>query len=290
MKDGVASRTAAWVAAMRGLGSLLPREARLCEDRYGARFGGRGAEWLRRSAERHPRLAPAVAALALSPLVRDALWMQLRTRLLDDVLLDFARASGRQLLLLGAGYDARAWRFSRELQSSVVFEVDQLATQGRKRRILAEIGAPPTEVRFLPWDFERQPMAELPAKLLELGHDRERRTLTIWEGVVPYLSEAAIDGTVRAVRDLSAPGSTLAFTYFDLSHKPRWDAFLVARLGEPFRSGFDPAALPGWLEARGFRLWSDESQAESGRRLLTPHLAQKTEAARGRHLAVARAV
>ena len=29
-------------------------------------------------------------------------------------------------------------------------------------------------------------------------------------------------------------------------------------VGEPFRSGFDPAALPAWLAARGFTLRDDD--------------------------------
>src|SRR5271165_3135841 len=66
------SRTAAWVAAMRGLAAFLPR----------------------------------VASRALS---HDyLLGIQIRTRVLDDVMLGFLAQGGRQVLLLGAGFDCRA--------------------------------------------------------------------------------------------------------------------------------------------------------------------------------------
>ena len=64
-------------------------------------------------------------------------------------------------------------------------------------------------VRYLTWDFEARPMAELPAALAAAGHDPAAPTLTIWEGVTMYLTERAIDETVRVVRGMSAPGSAL---------------------------------------------------------------------------------
>ena len=44
----------------------------------------------------------------------------------------------------------------------------------------------------------------------------------------------------------------------------------VARAGEPWTFGFLPAALPGYLAARGFTLSWDVSTAEAGRRYFGP--------------------
>jgi O-methyltransferase involved in polyketide biosynthesis len=54
--------------------------------------------------------------------------MQVRTRLLDDAVRNFIDAGGRQLVLLGAGFDCRALRMP-ELDCAQVFEVDHPATQ-----------------------------------------------------------------------------------------------------------------------------------------------------------------
>ncbi len=280
-----ASRTAAWVAALRGLGAFLPPDARLSDDPYGLRFAapvGRVA----RVARRFPRLAGRVVA-------RDqVLSMQIRTRVLDDVLLGFLSQGGRQVVLLGAGFDCRAARFRRQLADATVFEVDHPATQARKRRVLADAGVETGRVAYLPWDFEGTPMAELPARLAPLGHDRGRPTLTVWEGVSMYLTAPAVDAVVAAVRDLSAAGSPFALTYLDragIERPPlrlRVVRAVVARLGEPFRWGWDPAELPAWLGARGFAVVSDRTDAELARELFPARFAATYHGGL-RHIAVA---
>ena len=55
----------------------------------------------------------------------------------------------------------------------------------------------------------------LPARLAAAGHDPARPTFTLWEGVTMYLTREALDATLDAVRDYSAPGSVVAFNYAD---------------------------------------------------------------------------
>jgi methyltransferase (TIGR00027 family) len=280
------SRTAAWVAAWRGLGAFLPEDARLADDPYGLRFAGRFSRSVARAARRFPRAGARVLA-------RDEMFhMQIRTRALDDELLRFVAQGGRQILLLGAGFDCRARRFQRELEDRIVYEVDHPATQAKKRCILAGVGTESAPVVYLPWDFEVDRMDDLPARLAALGHDPGRPTLTIWEGVSMFLSPAAIDATVAALRALSAPRSPFAFQYLDrrgVEHPPlrlRLTAALVARLGEPMRFGWDPPALPAWLAARSFTLVSDRTDEDLARALLPPRYAHPKDGAM-RHIAVA---
>jgi methyltransferase (TIGR00027 family) len=270
---------------MRGLAAYLPREARLCDDPFGLCF----AEPVARVA-RAARRFPSIAARALS---HDwVLGIQLRTRVLDDVLLGFVAQGGRQVLLLGAGFDCRAARFRRELAGATVFEVDHPATQSKKRRVLARTGVDSARVVYQPWDFEGAPMSELGPCLAAKGHDRGRPTLTIWEGVSMYLTPDAIDDAVRAVRELSADGSPLAFTYFDraaIERPPlRLHVFgaVAARIGEPLRFGWEPSQLPGWLASRGYALVSDRTDAELARELFPPRYAATYDGGL-RHVAVA---
>jgi methyltransferase (TIGR00027 family) len=275
-----ASRTAAWVAAVRGLGSILGAE-QVADDPFGARFGGRAVHALERAA----RFEPLRRALAAAPpLMHWVGYMQLRTRAIDDVLLDFVDDGGEQVVILGAGYDCRAARFAGELRDVTVFEVDHPATQARKREVLAEAGASPP-VAYVTWDFEARPLGELPGVLARLGHDPARPTLTIWEGVTMYLTEGAIDATFAALR---AMRSHVVFTYIERDFIERGGTLhrVLARIGEPWVFGWDPPALPAWLDARGFDLQSDREDSELADALLPPRVAAHVRG-QGRHVAVA---
>ncbi len=286
MKSGQPSRTAAMVAACRGFAAYLPKDAQLALDPFGLAFGGPWAERTARLLERARWLArPALAVLEPRSSV---LWMQLRTRTIDDALRRFSADGGTQVVLLGAGFDCRAARMRDELPGVRFFEVDHPATQADKKRVLAELGAR-SDVSYLSWDFEHESMSALQARLQELGLDPSARTLTVWEGVTMYLTEPAIVATLAAVRAYSAPASLLVFTYFERAGLRTETALshLVASVGEPFRFGWEPSELPGFLAAHGFALLSDNAMSELARVLLPARYHQKLDN-RSRHVAQAR--
>ncbi len=256
---------------MRGLGAFLPEPLRLIDDPYGLRFM-RMARFLRESPDAR-RLGRTTAPLWMRGYVRGlALYMQVRTRVIDDEVAAFRAAGGRQVVLLGAGFDCRAWRLA-ALAGATVYEVDHPATQARKRSRMAD-EATRGPVVFIPWDFEHQPLSALPARLKAEGHDDHAPTMTILEGVVMYLTESALDATFASIASYSAPGSPLAMTYMrrellegrTSGLAPRH--LLVRMFGEPFRWALDPAELGPWLDARRFRIERDESAVDAGTRLL----------------------
>ena len=276
MRDGRASFTAAFVATLRTLGRALPADARLADDPHGAALAGPLAERLAAFAPHAP------AVVARIPMV---LYMQVRTRAIDDVVLRFVRGGGRQVVLFGAGFDCRAVRL--DLQGATVFEVDHPATQAKKRA--AVVGSP---ARYIAWDFERDPMDALPARLAEHGHDATLPTITIWEGVVMYLAPGAVDRSLAAMRAYGAPGSKLAMTYFDRALLERPSLLrlvvggVVAAAGEPFRFGLAPDETAGFLAARGFVLEDDRDMGELSRSLLPARWARRVHEP-GSRLAVA---
>ena len=282
MRDDAPSGTAAWVAAMRGLASCLPDPLCVARDPFGLRFGGAA-----RVFERRERLVRATWRVWMrGALASNVHLLQLRTRAIDDVVRDFAR-TGRQIVIMGAGFDARAWRLE-ELRGVTVYEIDHPATQRRKRALLAGVHAPHATVRFVAWNFESEDVRDLPARLRELGHDATAPSLAILEGVLPYLTEDAIDRTFAAARALGPAGSPFVFTYLeralvDVAHTER---ALVSLLGEPYKHGFVPRDLPQFLAARGFRLEDDVAMVDLARSVLP-----KSEVARlrraGRHVALA---
>jgi methyltransferase (TIGR00027 family) len=277
MRDDAPSRTAQWVAAARGMGRLLPEAVRIADDPYGLAFASPSiARLVDRTRDQRPTRANAIAHVpGLSLWIA---YMQVRTRLIDDAVRAFVAAGGRQVVVLGAGYDCRALRLP-ELAGALVLEVDHPATQAHKRTVLEQLGVT-SPARYLAWDFETHPMDDLPGALGDAGLDPAAPALTIWEGVTMYLTEAAIDASVRAIASWSAPGSELALTYMTRTRLTRSLAVravraVVQRLGEPFRFGWEPDELPGYLAARGFALASDVSTLDAAHQLLPPEFASR---------------
>ena len=172
-------------------------------------------------------------------------------------------AGARQLVLLGAGLDARAYRLS-GLEDAVVFEVDHPATQRAKRARVARLTPRAKEVRFVAIDFERE---RLEARLREEGHDPSAPTAWVWEGVVPYLEPAATSATLTSMAAISAPGSRLALTYVTdhrLLHTPLSRPIELAFrvLGEPLRGLVSRAELHRVLEETGWRPTADTGPHE----------------------------
>lgn len=275
MRDERASFTAGYVAACRGLAAALPSEACLVDDPYAARFLGPLAG---RAVERLRARGPSALGAELTAFFPLVLYMQVRTRVLDEAVERFAASGGRQVVLLGAGFDARASRIS----GLRFFEVDHPATQRRKKRLLDASAA----ATYVPFHFERDPMSSLPEALRGHGHDPTQPTLTIWEGVTMYLTEGAIEASLAAIRAFSKghPDSRLAMTYFDRSRVDfpmtafrRLSRIAVAAVGEPFQWGWDPKTLSSWLSARGFRVEENHEVAEHARRLLPERYARRVD-------------
>lgn len=188
-------------------------------------------------------------------------WAPLRTLAIDDALRG-ALGTATQVVILGAGLDARAWRMT-ELADRVVWEVDHPATQAYKRERVAPLRPAAREVRFVPVDFERESFAE---KLAAAGHDAARPTAWIWEGVVIYLDAAVVEATARLVASRSAPGSRLAVTYATPSLARALMGRYMARFGEPWRSTFTPRRFAELLARAGFSVVADDGAADWARR------------------------
>jgi methyltransferase (TIGR00027 family) len=197
-----------------------------------------------------------------------------RSRFAEDGLAAAVARGVRQYVLLGAGLDTFALR--NPFEGLRVFEVDHPATQGWKRRRLAEAGlAAPPSLTFAPVDFETQTLA---AGLAAAGFDAAAPALFAWLGVVIYLSRETVLETLAFIGGLPGGarpgGAQVVFDYgVPLSAYPAEQrAQLAARdarvaaLGEPWITRFEPAELAGLLRARGFTSIEDLGPAEIGRR------------------------
>ena len=153
MRAGHASRTAEHNALFRALESGLPESRRLFTDPFARSFLSRPYSLLTWAA-RVPGLRELIPRLIDHrwPGVRSS--VVARTRLIDEVIADSLGAHIEQLVILGAGFDSRAYRLP-GLRDVTVFEVDHPDTQAAKRRTLQRVlSTLPTHVRFVGIDFK----------------------------------------------------------------------------------------------------------------------------------------
>jgi methyltransferase (TIGR00027 family) len=182
-----------------------------------------------------------------------------RTRLIDDWI---GQAAGEidQIVLLGAGFDTRAWRLN-ALASARIFEVDHPNTAAVKQARLRSAHADLRKVTFVKVDFEKDDFDPL---LRAAGFDTTRPAIVVWEGVSQYLTDETVCGVMRWAGKL-APGSRFIFTYVHEGVLNGSVAFVgadkvIAKVdgsGEPWRFGLLPEQLPAFLRERGLTLLSD---------------------------------
>jgi methyltransferase (TIGR00027 family) len=256
MRPGRASRTAQHNALFRALEQRMPRP--LFDD-----------PWARRFLRGRYRLAAGLPAAWLARAI-DARWpgpraaVCVRTRYLDEAVVEAVARGLDQLVILGAGLDSRAYRLP-GIEGVRVFEVDHPSTQAMKRE---RLGRAPPHVTYVALDFVHDALEE---GLRHAGLQSGVRTLFLWEGVTNYLDEPSVDATLRFV---ARAGTTLLFTYVDeaiLDDPARFEGAresiaTVRKLGEPFTFGFDPRALASYLERRGIELLEDLPLSELAER------------------------
>jgi len=262
MQEDRSSRTAEYMALFRALEGLLPAERRLFVDPLARDFLGLP---LRVAVE----LARIPVLVQLECRLIDRRWPGVRTsaaartRLIDDRVVAAVASGAQQVVILGAGFDARAIRLA-ALARCAVFEVDHPATQARKRRLLG--ARAPANLRFVPTDFAE---GRLEAAIAAQGYQAERLSVVIWEGVTNYLTADAVDETLRWCAKAAAD-SEVIFTYIheDVLRDPGafyGTAPLLRRLeaaGERWTFGFDPRRLPAYLHERGLELLEDVGASE----------------------------
>lgn len=183
--------------------------------------------------------------------------LALRTTAIDRAVRDAVVIGARQLVILGAGYDGRAWRMS-ELAGVKVFEVDHPTTQADKRSHVPELPRPIGAVSFVPIDFEHESIDKV---LDRAGHDPSVPTCWIWEGVVMYLTHDAMHATLTGIAGRSASGSTLIVNYHTVRH--RFIEHLILRLiGEPQISYWTLEEMAAELGSVGMRVVDDSGMVD----------------------------
>jgi len=244
-----ASRSAEGVAAKRAIETLKPEAVRIVSDPYAHALVPGGimfsmSMWIIKSGL-YERIAPGAAAFIVG-----------RERYIDDYLTAYLSAGLDQVVILGAGFDTRAFRIP-GIEHTRVFEIDQPATQAVKLARLSKVIDPlPAYVTFIPADLNTQPLGEV---LRNGGYDAQGKTLFIWQGVIYFLTPEGVDRTLAFIAEHSGPDSAVIFDYIynetlhDTTHgygKALARAGKVS--GEPYVFGSDRGQVGSFLAQRGF--------------------------------------
>jgi methyltransferase (TIGR00027 family) len=205
-------------------------------DPYAAQMAGQhGMALATRFCQRTPQLGGMVAA---------------RTRHLDEAILNFVQSGGRDIVILGAGWDMRPFRLNIPAGTRF-YELDFPTTLTERRNRLAQLNltiSPGVSRVQIPIDVRTMPLYEVLAKHLEPGVP----VFIAWEGMCMYFLEEEVLQILRnMVPVLEHPDSILWLDLVDreaIAHPERISTSVqnfmhgMQVLGEPFTFGTDSAA------------------------------------------------
>ena len=195
MQERLASRTAALVAAYRARASRA--ETPLIDDPWAERLAGDEGRTLAAQMDLHqPHLES---------------WIAVRTAYLDRRMraLCSRRPFAKQVVVLGAGFDARAARLRQE--GVRFFEVDAPATAAEKKARLATLADYPRDAAtYVTCDFAHDDFVE---RLCAAGFDAGAPAVFVWEGVTCYLPEVAVRTTLSRLATGAHRQSVVLFDF-----------------------------------------------------------------------------
>jgi methyltransferase (TIGR00027 family) len=217
--------TALVVAAVRAAESR--RSDRLFEDPIAASFIDDALEAPRSLDVDAPNLR--VRAVARGVVIR--------TRYFDD-LLTRAASTCPQIVVLGAGLDARAYRLPWP-EGTTLFELDRDEVLAAKQSTLDRVGAAPKCRRVVTAIDLRE---DWPSALARSGHRAEVPTMWLAEGLLAYLDGESVELLLDRIGSRSPPSSRLGLTVRTSSTKPLSELWT-------WTAPADPRA---WLAAHGW--------------------------------------
>lgn len=270
VQPGQSSGTAEIVCSYRAIAAQHPDPKLRNPDDLAAKLCFRPAQW-------PTDYDGASTMIRKNPETFAAYYMiNVRTHYIDAALKRAAAAGVTQVVVLGAGFDSRAYRFRASHPQLRFFEVDLPATSDNKQRRLATVfGSVPDYVRFAPVDFDKERLEDV---LPRLGYDPKQRTFFLIEGVLMYVVEAGNSATFKFIRENSAPGSVVVYDYllrdvvegrYEGYYAASSIAQAVARRGEPYVTGFTPEEASAYMKKHGLIVVEDAGEKELVARYLT---------------------
>jgi methyltransferase (TIGR00027 family) len=266
--------TALGVAAARAVETA--RDDALIRDEFAYLLvATAGPQWAQMASSDPEWIAEDEEFRALHEMSRD--YQAVRTHYFDDFFHAAMRAGIRQVVILAAGLDSRAYRLQWPA-GTTVFEIDQPKVLEYKTSTLDTHGAQPL-ARRVPVGVDLR--NDWPAALADAGFDAKAPTAWLAEGLLPYLPAEAQDRLFQLVTAHSAAGSRIAVEAFSMDLTAQADHQRIARRERSARmrelSGIDidvdtltyadgnRADAAGWLADHGWRVDAVPSEVEMTR-------------------------
>jgi methyltransferase (TIGR00027 family) len=231
--------------------SSKPEDERICYDPLAKYFiNPETLEY----ATKHPEKAFGVMERHV-PGLRNSLLA--RVKYFDDYLEECIKANLEQIVILGAGYDTRAYRI-KGIKNIKVFEVDHPNTQNYKIQKIKEIySSTPEHVTYVPIDFETQKLSQ---ELYNNGYNKLLKILFIIEGLIYYIPPKAAAETLTFIAKNTGKGSSVIFDYFPESVVNGQNKTEIAQnlrifpqlQGEPLQFGINEEDIEKYLTRFGF--------------------------------------
>lgn len=185
--------------------------------------------------------------------------LALRTRAIDEAVVNAVERGATQVVILGAGLDTRAHRLP--LGACRVFEVDHPATQAVKIQRASALPRRCHSLVYVPVDFVATRFEDA---LREHGFDPRERSVWIWEGVTMYLPDHVVRSSVEHIAANASPGSVVALSYVQrseegaMAHLLRAGAALLHAIGEPLHAEYSAGEMHALLQSAGFLVRADD--------------------------------
>jgi methyltransferase (TIGR00027 family) len=243
------------IALQRFAESMLPEDIRIFFDPYAVRFLDPVIlAW----AQQHPAEAKAMGDEIERKMPGWSNAIRGRIRYFDDVVQNAPGEGFSQIVILGAGYDTRAYRIGTLKGRLRVFEIDRPETLARKTGILKTIfGQLPDHVVFVPHVIGDGPWW---TRLETAGFSPEKKTLYLLEGLVMYLPRPEVEKLFAGIAGQAGAGSAVLFDFIpqsmaDGSSDAEGERAIrdwTIRSGEPLQSGFTGGEVVPFLNGLGY--------------------------------------
>jgi methyltransferase (TIGR00027 family) len=189
-------------------------------------------------------------------------YVMARTIHMDALFVHALEQHWPQIVILGAGYDSRSYRFKQKIDKTRIFEVDARGSQQHKRQCMqkARLEWPP-QTTFVCVDLAHQDLAP---KLDEAGYAPDLQTLFLLEGLVMYLPEPQVKYLLSFMQQNRTAGTTIAFDYIfrsvvngtSTAYGAREQYEIVRNVGEPMQFGLEYEEMADWLAGEDFKIES----------------------------------
>ena len=207
-----------------------------------------------------------------------------RTRFIDDFIEENTSAGIEQYVILGAGYDSRAYRLKLPPKLKI-FEVDQPEVQVIKRSKLPKSISNGENIIYVSIDFNNQSLKE---QLLDAGFDKSKSTIYTLEGVSQYIPKEALSSTLKELATLNANSNSKIFISYvnkllledskacfgmGYSRPEKAIKFIIngaKKVGEPWISFYSAEEIQNLLSENGFIVIENQTLADLNSKYFAP--------------------